>query len=245
MKSSPDSSALDIFIRETLKAPDINLPPVDWSEVEVLLRHEQKSISIGVNRKHIVYSVAGVIVLLLVFGIFKIAQYYSSLPPETESLPDSTQNTFNAVDTVKPPVTDFLTAKTDSVKPDSSGPAKNIKKSDSIHVALPLDTASAKKIIAAQKTDKKKKQSSVKDTTASKTELPPSHLADSISAPPPPEPKTEIQIIADTVNKSVPVPQNNSKKKKAKTKKVSNPPATEQPTPIPPAEIKSDSLKQQ
>jgi hypothetical protein len=249
MKSAPDNSALDAFIKETLKASDSNLQPFDWSEVEVLLRHEKKSISVGVDKKTITYIGAGLVVLMILLGIFKIVQHYSSLPAEPETSTDSTQNTLNATDTVKTaaPAVDSVLAKHDTVKIDTTHlvPVINIPKPDSTKaIVAPVDTTTKGKVFVTPKQDKKKKPNTVKDTGATKKDsiLPPAAPVDTTSTHPMQEIKIENPSPAvDTSTKNAPAPKSNSKNKKGKTKKGANP----SPNQLKPAEMKSDSLKQQ
>ncbi|MBI3500477.1 MAG: hypothetical protein HY063_01685 [Bacteroidetes bacterium] len=75
---------LDKFIIETLKSSEKNIPSADWSEVEVLLKHERQTLQVKVSKKTILISSAAAMSVILVFGIFKLIQYYSSLPAENE-----------------------------------------------------------------------------------------------------------------------------------------------------------------
>lgn len=251
MKSAPDSTKLDAFIRETLKASDANLQPFDWSEVEVLLRHEQKSLPVEINKKTIIYFAAGLVALLLLFGIFKIVQHYSSLPPEPEPIQDSTQNLFNTVDAAD---TTRLTTiqKADTIKIDSSAVVKTqlqidssglakSKKADSNLVAAPLmpDSAWIRKI--REKQDKKKKQNTPRDTAGTKKDTVAPRVIDTATAPrPAQEIKTETLPAADTSGKTTPAPKTAPKNKKGKAKKIAALPTPEQPKP---EVIQPDSLK--
>ena len=236
MKTSPANSPLDGFIVDALKAPDTNLPAVEWSEVEVLLRHEQKSISVGVDRKTIFIGAAVAGILLLVFGIYKIASYYSSLPPDpAEETVAPAQNSFNVIDTHKVEVKDSITPpKTTVAAIDSSLLPKIIKKIDS--VAVPVsDTSFIKKLTDVQKQDKRKKRNALRDSL--KADLTKPLPADTATIPPIHEVTKEVPppvVVPDTANKTAPAPKKNSKRKKNKSPKTDST-----------AVIKSDSLKQQ
>lgn len=236
MKTSPSNNPLDNFIQNALKTPDVDLHPFDWSEIEVLLRHEQKSIRHLADKKTILLSAAAVIILLGAFGIFKVAHYYYSLPEETETRMDSTQNTFIAIDPQKTSISDSIVTMIDSVKIDSSLVLRDEKhKTDSI---LAASDAFLKKII--QKQDKKQKQTtktSPVDTTIIKTTtetLPPvdtsKHPTQEIKTNTPP-------VSADTSKTSDP------SKKSKKNKKQKNTSADSSKTETPP-QTKPDSLKQ-
>lgn len=254
MKSSANNSPLDNFIQETLKSPDTDLHPFDWSEIEVLLRHEQKSISAGARKKTILISSAAVIIVMGVFGIFKIIQHYSSLPAETETLIDPTQNTFSIIDTQKNIADDSAVSMMDTAKIDSSRVALDEEhKTDSILAASDAllknikDKPSADAARIIQKQDKKQKQNNTKTVnppvdTAMKIITPP---ADTVKIIPPIEIKTEVPLLDDTVNKNNPAPKKNSKSKKSKSQKDGSPPPTNLPKSESPAETKPDSLKQQ
>ena len=233
MKSAPANSPLDGFIVDALKASDTNLPTVDWSEVEVLLRHEQKSISVGVDKKTIVMSAIGAGVLLLVFGIYKIASYYSSLPPDPEQQSATpVQNTFNVIDTHKVEVKDSIVApKTTVAAIDSSLLPKAVKKMDSVIVPF-ADTASVKKSNDVLKQERKKKRNALRDSL--KADLTKPLPADTATIQPIQEIKIETPpVIVDTANKTAPAPKKNGKKKRSKSPKTDST-----------AVIKSDSLKQ-
>ena len=182
MKSSPNNNQLDNFIQDALKSPDADLHPFDWSEIEVLLRHEQKSIRQLTDKKFILISAAAVILLIGLFGIFKIVRYYSSLPEEGETLIDSTQNTFMAVDTQKTIISDSTSSMIDTVKIDSSRVSRDEEhKTDSILAASDAflkkinekQSADAAKII--QKQDKKQKHNKIQpqpaDTSSGKISI--------------------------------------------------------------------------
>jgi hypothetical protein len=243
MKSAQDNSALDIFIRKTLQVPGENLTPVDWSELEVLLRNEQKSIPLEINKKTIVYSAAGAIALILLFSIFKIVHHYSSLPPEPET-PASA-----SIDTLKPTAADSSVSNPAPAPMDTSHVAINSEKPNSVTSTIVHADTIGKKAAAVQKLDKKHKQNNGTDTSAIKKDTVLQPISDTAATHPiqeiKQEIKTEIPVAVDTSNKNPVAPKNNSKSKKGKSKKTSASPPAEQPQSVPPAEIKSDSLKQQ
>jgi len=254
MKPTPANNQLDSFIQNALKSPDADLHPFDWSEIEVLLRHEQKSIRKMTTKQSVLIAVAAIIILIVSFGIFKLAGYYS-LPEKTEvPIADSGQNTFMAIDTQTSIISDSVIAMVDTVKIDSSRVSHDEEyKTDSLLAVSEAflksikekQTADATKII--QKQDKKQKQNTTKvlsppvDTTM-KITLPP---ADTIKIIPPPETKKETAPAPDTVNKTNPGPKKNSKSKKPKSQKMDSPVPAELPKTESPSETKPDSLKQQ
>ncbi|MEK6615580.1 MAG: hypothetical protein AABZ32_05650 [Bacteroidota bacterium] len=252
MKSSPSNIQLDTFIQDTLKSPDVDLHPFDWSEIEVLLRHEQKSISVGINKKSILIYAVAVIILIGTVGIFKIMRYYSSLPEETETLIPSTQNTFMAVDTQKTMSSDSSVSMIDTVKIDSSRASRNEEhKADSILVASDIflknsinkQSADTAKII--QKQDKKQKQNKPQpqftDSSAGKTSIEQLPAIDTASKHLISEIKNALPVSPPDSSKfSEPTKKSKKNKKQKNTSVDSSKIKTESPS-----EIKSDSLKQQ
>ena len=246
MKTGQNNSQLDAFISGALKGTAENFQPFDWSELDVLLKHDQKPISLDVSKKTIFIGVGAVVALLLVFGIFKIAQHYSSLPAETGISVGSPQNSFNAIDTTNHTAHDPALPKADTTKPDSTVIAASKPKTDSV-VSVVADTTSKKiKETAAitdrpkQKKEKKKKADTVAaDTSSVKSILPP----DTVSKVVPKEIIIEAPPAADTTHKNTPEQNMGPKKKKSKSKKAATPSAG-QPNTAPPV-AKPDSLKQQ
>ena len=234
MKPAPPSTALDAFIRDAIKSPGNDLPLVDWSEVEVLLRHEQKSFSIGIGKKTILLSAAVAVGLIIVFCMFMIVQHYSSLPPDPTAIAPS-ENTFIVTDTQKTVVTHDSVATIDS----SAFIAAAKKKADSIAAltaVIPADTTATKKINEKQpavkdiqKQDKKQKENStpnpfVTDSSAVKKNNVPVLSVDTASAPPSQEIKiSEERPAADTAGKNNNLPKKNSKGKKSKQQKIAPP----------------------
>lgn len=252
MKSAPTNSQLDNFIQNVLKAPDTDLHPFDWSEIEVLLRHEQKSIRKMTNKKSVLIFVAAIIIVIAAFGVFKLVDY-SSLPKEADMPVDSSQNTFMVIDTSKAIIYDSTAILIDTVKIDSSSLADEEHKTDSLLASSDAllktikdkQSSDAAKII--QKQDKKQKQNNAKTTnppadTAMKITPPP---ADTVKIIPPVEIKTETPLLVDTVNKNNSAPKKNSKSKKSKSQKADSPPPAQLPKTESPIETKPDSLKQQ
>jgi len=246
MKSSPNNNQLDNFIQDALKSPDADLHPFDWSEIEVLLRHEQKSIRQLTDKKSILISAAVAIILIGAFGIFKIVRYYSSLPKEAETLIDSTQNTFMAVDTQKTIISDSTMI--DTVKIDSSALADQEHKTDSLLAASAAflkkinetQSADTEKII--QKQDKKQKQNKTQpqptDTSSEKISIEQLPAIDTASKQLIPEIKNDTPSSSPDSSKS-----SDSSKKSKKNKKQKNTSADSSKTKTPP-EAKPDSLKQ-
>jgi hypothetical protein len=234
MKTAPDTSQLDIFIRNTLKSSDENFTPFDWSEVEVLLKHEQRSIPIEVNKKTIFTAAVVAGGLLVILGIFKIVQYYSSLPPEPRTLID-TQSTFDAVDTsaTAPSVLNAAVPKIDS----ASFFIAAKKRADSLATLGVVDTASKIKaeVLPVVKTkDKNKKADTTIADTATIRATPIPIIPEDTASNPFKETTIETPAIPDTAAKKTALQNSPSKKKKSKKAASAAPPET-----------KPDSLKQQ
>lgn len=242
MKSAPTNSQLDTFIRNTLKSSDGNFQPVDWSEVEVLLKHEQKSISVGISKKNIFIAVAAAGILVLLVSIFKIIQHYSSLPGEPEILADSTQHTFNLIDNQSTAIFDSVVLKADTSKIDSSSFANAKRNNDSVSTLVVTDKEIYPVIKTTQKQGKKKKTDTMQnlvpvDTASVKA------VSDTVSTPPSKEIIIENPTVPDTITKKTSPENNGSKKKKSKSKKATPPPSDQIKSDTPVA--KPDSLKQQ
>ena len=245
MKSN--NNRLDNFIQDALKSPDSDLHPVDWSEVEVLLRHGQKSILGRANKKSILISAAAVIILIGVFGIFKIIQYYSSLPAETETRIDSTNSTFSIIDPPKVIANESTSSMIDTVKFDSTALSAVEHKTNSIPAVsddfLKKTNDKQTSAIANQNQNKKQKQNNVKslaDTSSVKTilESPPvdtalKHALQEEIKPDAPPP------LPDTSKTSAPVKKSRKNKRQKNTSADSSRVKTEFPS-----ETKPDSLKQ-
>lgn len=245
MKSPSNNSALDAYIRETLKGYDEIFQPFDWSEVEVLLKHEQRSIPVEINKKTVVLIAVSAGVLILIFGIFKIVNYYSSLPAETSVSVDSTQNTFTLVDSLADSVQVPSGIKTDSIRIDTPVVAI-MPVVDSTIVKNNQEPALS---LPQQKKDKKKKINSeqnetIADSASSSKIIHPETpvTSDTISKPVIIENRMEVALPPDTTAKIQPTGKDTSKKKKSKAKNPVQPPAEQQATP---PVIQSDSLKQQ
>ena len=142
MKANDPNSALDNHIKNALKSSGSGIQMVDWSEIEVLIRHEKSPIPIEINKKTALIAAAAVTVLILLFGIVKLIQYYSSQPKEEAGPPVPEQTNFNAIDTQKTSIAyDSSAVKTDTVKVE---PSLIIEKKDSVAIAL-KDITSFKK----------------------------------------------------------------------------------------------------
>ena len=243
MNPSNHTSPLDAFISDALKGAHEKFQPVDWSEVQVLLKYEQRSIPVTISRKNVFTALGAIGAVLLIFGIYQISQYSSSLPAETESPADSSLSLLQPIDTPISTAADTVAMKRDIIKTDSTAMIAEKRKADSLASIPPKDTVSIKastaKVLApvvkpVLKADKKKKKDSLltqpaPDTAAKKI------VADTASQSPPKELVSVIPAV-DTSSKK-PGPENNSSKKKRSKKKTS--PATE-PTPV----AKPDSVKQ-
>lgn len=224
------------------------MQPFDWSELEVLLKHEQRAIPVEVNKKTILITGAAIIAVLLSFGIFQIVQYYSSLPAETETVIDPTQNSFTLVDSLASPATDSIPLNTDTLKTDTA--TQLLSKIDTAVLLPPADTLRVKKEIIPSakikpKQDKKKKTDTtlnqVQPDTAPPVQEQPASGRDTASVPSK-ENNNILPSIPDTTGKKSASENKTSKKKKVKTKTESPAPAANS-TEIPLA--KPDSLKQQ
>ncbi|TAL60695.1 MAG: hypothetical protein EPN85_06640 [Bacteroidetes bacterium] len=258
MKSTANNSSLDAFLKERLKSSDENFQPFDWSEVEVLLKHEKSSVPVRISKQNILIAAAAAGVLILAFSIFRLVQYYSTLPAATEVLTDSTQNSFSIIDTNKTASPDSAVHKADFSAIDSSAIAIKKKKTDSIATpeVAPKVTqdsfgeSSVKKVNDKEipsvvkttpKQDKKKKQDTIQkavapDTASAKV------IADTTSKPAPKEVVIETPSVPDTADKKLAAEGTGSKKKKSKAKKGGLPsPPADQKTDTPVA--KPDSLK--
>lgn len=243
MSPAQNHSQLDAFIRETLKHADEKIQPIDWSEVEILIKPTQRAIPVQVSKKTIVIAAAVIGGLLLLFGIVKIAQHYSSLPPpaESETLIDSTQTTLAPVDTI---IIQEVIPQTDSTAFFAAEKAK----ADSVAaVALADSLAAAQKttekpiiVPVKPKQEKKKKSDSTQKTSAPDTIIP-QIIPDTVSKPAPQEVIPATPATPDTASNTTSPKNNTVKKKKEKPKKAVPPPAEQSAPP----EIKPDSLKQQ
>ncbi len=250
MKSSPNHNQLDSFIQDALKSPDADLHPFDWSEIEVLLRHEQKSIPMMYRDKKLILISGGAVILLIgLLGIFKIVRYYSSLPEEAETLIDSTQNTFMAVDTQKTIISDSTSSMIDTVKIDSSRVSRNEEhKTDSILAASDAflkkinekQSADAAKIIQSVRTPSEKQDEKQKHTKTQPRPVDTSSGKISIEQLPAIDTASK-QLIPEIKNDTPSSPPDSSNKRK-KNKKQKNASADSSKTKTPP-EAKPDSLK--
>lgn len=240
MKSAPTNSRLDSFLSETLKGSPENFQPYDWSEVEVLLKHERPPIPITVDKKTIRAGAVAAGVIILCVVIYSISRHYASLPAETETQADTVQNTFSLIDTVRTaaPVPDALRA--DTTKKDSG---KSVIAAGGIVPVQPAE----KEISPAEKkavNPAQKKRSDTLQTPAS--ELPvlnpkPVPFQEDTASNPFKETAVETPVVPDTASRK-PTPENNTPKKKKSKAKSTEPPPAEPKNDAPAA--KPDSLKQ-
>ena len=252
---SPINSPLDSFFTDALKNSAAHPVIPDWSEVEVLLKREQKTIPIKMNRKSAVIVGSMLVVVLAGIGIFKLVKYYSSLPAENEMVSDATQQTIlTAVDTQK------------NISPDTSHPVTadiNSSEQEIDSVAVAIQEKKADSLIADFKEKEKKRKDSIaeikttKDKTAAqkepkknekKTKI--SSLAPTISdsdnssgniLPPDTSGKNKNEMKIDSPvkvdsSKITPSPKN----KKGKKQKTTSPDSSKVTSPSP---VKSDSLR--
>lgn len=245
MKSSQITSPLDNFVSGMLKNTDGNFQPFDWSEIEVLLKHEQRSIPVQVNKKTFLIVTAATCGMILLFSIVKVVQYYSSLPDEPVPITGPTQNTFSPIDTADVTALDTSTLNVGAGKVDSTALFISIKrKSDSVSALVAADTAARIKanviLPVAKLKDKKKKTDTTQKITVSDT-VAVKIVADTVSKPVAKEIIIETPAATDTASKKVSPENKGSKKKKTKLKKTM-PSPNEQKTDLPVS--KPDSLKQ-
>jgi hypothetical protein len=253
MKNPSDHTKLDEFIVETLKRESPDIPRVEWSEIEVLLPHRQKSLSIGISKKTIVFFSSAIVITFIAFGVFKIARHYSSFPVETKNLTDSTKNIFSIMDTSVQQDSVFVIP---DINYTDTGVFTQKQKIDSDSAVISADTAAMKKtnvqpittaskIIQQQKPKQDKTQKlSVADTSSKKTHTEP--MSDTVVSEPlsaNAETKTEIRS-ADTTNKNIPTPQKKSKNKTSKSQKKDTT-AGASKTALPVQETKPDTSQKQ
>ncbi len=246
MKSTSDRSLLDDFIRETLKSSDEHYPPIDWNELDVLLKHDQRSIPVEINKKNLILVGSVAAALLLLFVIFRVADHYSSLPDDTEPVQDSSHQVLLPSDSLTSGtglnpdsmLTDTLSV---SLLNDTAGSSKLNVSADTAVYKTPISPAQLT-APAVPKKEKKKRTDTLPVQPVVDSALPVKEPApDEINpfvAPAVKEDKTETLPVSDTTTKA-PAP-GNTKKKKAKTKNTSSPPAaTQTDTPV----AQPDSLK--
>jgi len=213
MKSTSNDSLLDRFIKDVLKNPDPELQPIDWSEIAVLLRHEQKPIAFLENKRFRLYSGIGLASVILIGVVFALVRYYISLPSaEAEKTAGSTQTTLKKA-------TDSSAS---AMKTAKIGDAFVNEEEDAISDTILEDTISTKKIPIAEKPasmkEKKKKQDtvlSVIDTTITeKTKTEELLSGDTIPTFPAQEIKIETPSDIDTSHKKFSLWPKKSKNKK-------------------------------
>lgn len=239
MEPVSNNSELDKHIRETLKKDDTDLPPIDWSEIDVLLYHEKKSVLTGIkiNKKNIFIFSAVVVSIIILLGAVKIVSYYFSANSEkTESNSNPAPNSFDVVDSNK----NILI---DSISKNNNDLVNAKQQTDSIIGNSPTNTTS---VINTQKQEKRKKLNTISqspintDTAVTKTEATdlPVINTETISTPPIEENST-IPTTIDTINKDNSSNKSNSLQKKIFRRKNRK----AQKTDTLPGEIKPDSLK--
>ena len=229
MKANDPNSALDNHIKNALKSSGSGIQMVDWSEIEVLIRHEKSPIPIEINKRTALIAAAAAMGLILLFGIFKLVQYYSSQQKEEAEPPVPEQTSFNAIDTQKTSVAyDSSTVKADTIKVESS---PIVEKKDSAAI-IRKDTSSTK-VKTPPKQNKKQNTTTSADTSSVKNIIAEPVVKDTVQPPPVQEIKIPTPVSIDSSGKKKSALNIFSKKKKQKAIK----------TDTPPAEIKSDSLK--
>lgn len=211
MKSASDTFSLDNFIKEALKNPEPDLQPFDWSEITVLLRHEQKSISILENKRLILISGITAAFIVVSFGVFELIQYYTSLPDSTEKIAAPILN----------PIKKITDSSASVIKTAKIGSAFVDDDTSSEVSILEPDTAQVKKIAPVvklvQKQEKKKKQDSVLSITETPVEKVPVEelpTVDTSSKQPVQEIKNEAPSDIDTTHKKFSLWPKKSKNKK-------------------------------
>lgn len=241
---TPDTSRLDNYIRETLKTPEQNLPVVDWSEVDVLLKHETKSIALP-DKKYLFIGAGGVVFIIGIFFLVKlIASRTSSSEKEIISA-DTISSIMPKDDTV---------ALTSSVSP---APHDTIKIADTAsktaNVVSPVDSSSIKiaevktsekknteqkAVVAEQKKPEKKnsKISSLAPTISDAALTPENIIPPDTAGKNKPEP-IKINSAAPADSSKVLPEKKNKKNKKGKSSADSSKVKTQTPP------VKSDSLK--
>ena len=232
MKPAPTSTALDAFIRDAIKSPGNDLPLVDWSEVEVLLRHEKKPISFNFNvdKKIIWGSSAALAIIVVVIIILKTVSFNSATTEETPSPPSDLSSWPEAqqpaaVNTQKTDVVhDSVVAKIDSSAFIAADTTAHKKTNDKESRVLEV-------VKAVQKQDKKQKDNSVSNAPSIDSSVIKKNdfsipTVDTASAPPSQEIKiSEERPAADTTGKTNATSKKNSKRKKSKPEKTVSPEA--------------------
>jgi hypothetical protein len=224
----PDNS-LDRFICNALKSDGGENLSVDWSEVEVLLRHEQKQVSLP-NPKYFLIGGGAVALIAVIFLLIKLAESSHNSTQEKNisadtatviSTPDSTVNispvTSVPADTAK---------NTGTINQISNVPAKDTARP----AFLPAEkTAEKKKTDSAEAVNKepvkpvkkKNKLSSLAPDTLKREEAPESILPPEVPENKSEEIKNNPPINPDTVK--TPSPKKTGKSKKGKVKADTTP----------------------
>lgn len=243
MNKAPHNSPLDAFLRDTLKNADDKFQPIDWSELEVLLKPEQRSIpEIPISKKNMLLAAAGIGVLIVLFGLFKLIQHHSSLPEEPQPTAGTIQNSFSMLDTLSADPIDSTAQANTSGKDSTALTALEKRKADSLAALVKADSAARAMldIVPVVKIkEKKKKQDTTRKATTIDTIAPPV-APDTALKPAPKEVLPAIPAASDTSRKA---PPENSGGKKKKSKSQKSPPLPTDPK-TDPAVTKPDSLQQ-
>lgn len=233
-----DHSLLDHFVQNALQTADADNPSVDWSEVDVLLQHEQKSVSLPTPK----YIFIGAGAVALVAAVFFLVKFIGSSGNSEEqlissdtstaliSVPDSAVNISPvpaAIDSAKPidtthQMTSVIPADTAEVAPEKTSEKK---KTDTVNVLK-------KESVKTEK--KKNKLSSLAPDTSKKEDAPESILPPDTQENKPEEIKNNSSGTPADTSHSLP-PKKTGKSKKGKTKSTD--------TAAPAAPAQPDSLK--
>ncbi|MFI5163962.1 MAG: hypothetical protein ACHQHP_01810 [Bacteroidia bacterium] len=221
MKTSPNNSLLDNFLRDSLKNIDVKDQQPDWNEMETMLGPPPNPISFNLSKKTIFIAASAAVLLVIIIIISQTIHFNNSssdeIPAEQTNSP---QNLLNATDTQQT-ITAQPVLKVDSAKKDSSASMLRNKIVDSVKVIASSDTASLRRINDKQKNSlaktsqnqdkKKKKNHSSPDSSSEKTNIEQIPAADTASKHPAPEIKSATS----------PTQADSSKSKKNKKQKKS------------------------
>ncbi|MBI4931400.1 MAG: hypothetical protein HY841_11595 [Bacteroidetes bacterium] len=214
MKKISNTNQLDNFLQEKLKSPESKLPVVDWSEVEVLLSAEQKTISIGISKKQIFISSSVIVAVIGVFFIIKYISSFHEIKEETAS-PSGTTTTIHPYEnsqTASVSVSPAITA-------DTLSPADTAALTEKKFTA---DTAKQEKkqITEVQKATVKESKKNSKLSSLAPTIVDSENAPENILPPDTAGKNKSFEIkseFSDSAKTSSPV--KNGKPKKGKTKK--------------------------
>jgi len=176
MKTSHNNSQLENFLRDTLKNLDVQYQQSDWIIMESMLGPVHKPIDININKKTILISAS--VLLIAIIGIIISQTVHFDNSSSKEISPqniDSSHSLLQAIDPQKTTdvVSNPIPPVVDSTKIELPPTVLENKVVDAVKTAASADTASTKKINSAknisQKTDKKKKQNTVENTSSTDT----------------------------------------------------------------------------